>query len=525
MSRSASSGQGGYGHGHGHGHGQRARFNDQASYDFTETSSVTNPPELLGIVDEDYDDNISYMSETSSLTGWTTEHSAAPSAPVRQKRSMLDAISEEDSQNFSRVGSRTGSSRASNWSQHSSFGDEDISVAYNEDGVVEAILDKTDAYLPNEAISKAVNLLSPRNKVQSPSNRSGRHRHTIGASDESSIVSNASKKRVPVPPLKDPALDDKEEEEWEEECNCEINPTPMYRVIIARDWKHTTDLLDGKEEDPLWSLPGLNGIHQLMSSSSSKPDVSKMKDYQNKLRAQARTWILHREHRSGVLKWRMLPIHVALTYQAPFEVILRLYHLFPGSIRCRDHRGMLPLHICFFRGLEDRVLELFLDVFPEALDVKDDKGRLPIECTPTDGSDNERRSNIMNLFLTHMLEKSGRVVQSAPKPVAVPGDGATLGARPRYTADDGENDEEAAAAEKLNALMLNAMKLTNQPAQHTDKKIIDRYVQLMGDEENNPGNRHGLAPIHEEGEEMSISALQFGKKRKGIRKMFGKMKV
>ena len=217
MSRTASSGQGGYGHG-GHGHGQRSRFNDQASYDFTETSSVTNPPELLGIVegDEDYDDNISYMTETSSLTGWTTEHSAAPSAPVRQKLSMLDAISEEDSQNFPRVGSRTGS-RASNWSQNdSSFGDEDISVAFNDDGVVEAFLDKTDAYLPNEAISKAVNLLSPRNKVQSPRNGSGRHRQTIGASDESSIVSNASKKRAPVPPLKNPALDDKEEAEWEE---------------------------------------------------------------------------------------------------------------------------------------------------------------------------------------------------------------------------------------------------------------------------------------------------------------------
>ena len=525
MSRTASSGQGGYAHGHGH--GQRSRFNDQASYDFTETSSVTNPPELLGIVeDEDYDDNISYMTETSSLTGWTTEHSAAPSAPVHQKRSMLDAISEEDSQNFPRVGSRTGS-RASNWSQNdSSFGDDDISVAYNDDGVVEAFLDKTDAYLPNEAISKAVNLLSPRNKVLSPRNGSGTHRHAIGASDESSIVSNASKKRAPVPPLKDPALDDKEEAEWEEECNCDINPTPMYRVIITRDWKHTTDLLDGKEEDPLWSLPGLNGIQQLMPAlGGSKPDVSKMKDYQNKLRAQARTWILHREHRSGVLKWRMLPIHVALTYQAPFEVILRLYHLYPGSIRCRDHRGMLPLHICFFRGLEDRVLELFLDVFPEALDVKDDKGRLPIECTPTDGSDNERRSNIMNLFLTHMLEKSGRVVQSAPKPVAVPEDGATLGARPRYTAGDEEDDEEAAAAEKLNALMLNAMKLTKQPAQQPNKKIIDRYAQLMGDEENNPGNRHGLAPIHEEGTEMSISALDFGKKKKGIRKMFGKMKV
>eukprot|EP00985_Skeletonema_marinoi_P019543 scaffold11241_cov148-Skeletonema_marinoi.AAC.12 len=513
----------------GRGYSQRGHHSDQASY-FTETSSVTNPPELLGIVeDEDYDDAISYISETSALTGWTTENSAVPSAPRQQHTTKLGAISEADSEESSRRSSNS-------FAGISSFG-ESVETPFAASGV-----------------AKAGKCLSPR------SNRLP-HRPTFG-SDESSLVSNASKKRAPVPQLRNPALEDTDEDQmWEAECNCDINPTPLYKVIVSRDWKHVTDLLDGKEEDPVWSLPGLTGFQQLMPNLGvNRPDVTKMKDYQNKLRAQARTWILHRERGSGVLKWRMLPVHVALSYQAPFEVVLRLYHLYPGSIRCRDHRGMLPLHICFYRGGEDRVLELFMDVFPDALDVKDDKGRSAIECTPEDGSDNERRSNIMNLFLKFMMEKQEMIrlqekVKIMHKPVVVTEEpaaqeAATLGATPRDTADETEKDE-AADEEKVNSLKLNAFKLRKfkTPKQETKKvkfqaeaepkfqaevetekdSSFDKYA--LADGENTPkinGNRLELSHIDEDALDENIEVLQSElmalgkKKKKGIRKMFGK---
>ncbi len=528
------------------GHGQQGHHSDHASY-FTETSSVTNPPELLGLVDdEDYDDAISYISESSALTGWTTENSAAP-APRQQLSAKLGAITES-----------VGEGDALSKSPYSSFGDE-IS-AYNEGGEsVETSLASSN-YLPNKALAKAGKYLSPRNKVTSPRNNRQHHRQTFG-SDESSIVSNASKKRAPVPQLRNPEMDDTEEDQmWEEECNCDINPTPLYQVIASQDWKQTIDLLDGKEEDSVWSLPGLNGIHQLVGGN--KTDVAKMKAHQTKLRAQARTWIVRRERGSGVLKWRMLPIHFALSYQAPFEVVLRLYHLYPGSVRVRDHRGMLPLHICFFRGGEDRVLELFLDVFPDALDVKDDKGRIAIECTPQDGSDNERRSNIMMLFLKYMMEQQELMrlqekVKIMHKPLVVTQDvatesaptegAATLGAAPRYTANDAD-DVEAAAEEKLNTLMLNAFKLKKPktPKQQPNKLNIQTKVEpeddddvsdkyAMADAENNPkinGNRLGLSPIPEDLLDENIEVLKselmaLGKnnKKKGIRKIFSKKRI
>jgi hypothetical protein len=71
---------------------------------------------------------------------------------------------------------------------------------------------------------------------------------------------------------------------------------------------------------------------------------------------------------------------------------------------------MLPLHHVFMYGNEDRILELFLDVFPEALTVADDRGRLPLGCTPQDGSDNERRSNILDLYSKFMVELATKVL-------------------------------------------------------------------------------------------------------------------
>ena len=216
-------------------------------------------------------------------------------------------------------------------------------------------------------------------------------------------ISSAKKKRQPVPPLKDPNMDDDEyEASWEADCNYDINPTMMFQMLEAGDWRTCIEFLDGKSSHDVWNLTNLitKGITQ-----KQKPDVHEMKARQKELQSQARTWIVRRE-KSGVLRWRMLPLHAALVFNAPFDAVLRLYHLYPGAIRCRNDLGMLPLHHVFMYGNEDRILELFVDVFPEAMTVVDDKGRLPLGCTPQDGSENERRSNILDLYSKFQVEQA-----------------------------------------------------------------------------------------------------------------------
>ena len=66
----------------------------------------------------------------------------------------------------------------------------------------------------------------------------------------SPTISNASKKRAPVPPLRDTKIGDSEEDQiWEKDCNYNINPTLMFLILESRDWKETIVLLDGKRKD------------------------------------------------------------------------------------------------------------------------------------------------------------------------------------------------------------------------------------------------------------------------------------
>lgn len=356
---------------------------------------------------------------------------------------------------------------------------------------------------------------------------------------------NSGNNRAPVPPLRDPALDDSEQDQmWEEDCNYDINPTLMFLVLESQNWEETVKLLDGKgleNKDNTWNLGSLFG-----GKKQDEERKALLEKRQAELRVQARTWIVRRE-RSGVLKWRMLPLHAALAFNAPFEVFLRLYHLYPGAVRCRNYAGMLPLHHTFKYGNEDKVLELLLDVFPEALTVRDDKGRLPVECTPQDGSDNERRSRILELFANFQVKVAMNSGKCPPPSYAASEkrdkqeEQGTLGAEPRY--GSGENFLESIAA--------------NQPAEKAkdptddDEDSTDRYSLPDGDDEseNNPRAsntpqkpvpsskllKKGLSPIPEDCSVSSPSnaaaqkideylALSEKKRNRGIRKLLRRKK-
>ncbi|KAL3795651.1 hypothetical protein HJC23_002058 [Cyclotella cryptica] len=443
-------------HGAPHFRGQN-NMNDNMSY-ITDVSSVTNPIELGPTYSHESagDEDVSFFTETevsSALTGWTSiADQMTPSAMMPPKRSGKEVID--------------GASTLSPIVEPKASIDE-LSIVHDvsDDGSVEASLltgklnaaKKGESWNPRPMTidatkgnskpprppSKAVQFLSPTNENDSTHNKASANKETaqqpsspksvlksktpgpIVNERESKVnvppsptasISSAQKKRLPVPPLKDPTMDDNEDDEdamWEQDCNYDINPTVMFQMLESGDWRECIEFLDGKSsENDTWNFKAL--IEKGIGGGEKKPDVDKMKTRQKELRSQARTWIVRRET-TGVLRWRMLPIHAALVFNAPFDVVLRLYHLYPGAIRCRNDLGMLPLHHVFMYGNEDRILELFLDVFPEALTVVDDKGRLPLGCTPQDGSDNERRSNILDLYAKFHVELARKSIEDAKK--------------------------------------------------------------------------------------------------------------
>jgi hypothetical protein len=93
---------------------------------------------------------------------------------------------------------------------------------------------------------------------------------------------------------------------------------------------------------------------------------------------ESRTWVTALDE-TGSVRWCQLPLHAAITFQAPFEVVKKLVEVYPESIRCADDQDMLPLHYAFRFGSEDKVLAYILEEFPQALKKKALRDRLPLD--------------------------------------------------------------------------------------------------------------------------------------------------
>jgi hypothetical protein len=194
----------------------------------TETSSITNPVELTSGV-YDVDDDVSlFDSAVSALTGFTEHFACDGGFTTSLVKNTTRKIG------TSSVGGSSG------------FGSEQISAItfdINGGSIEVGSDDNDDLYSKNQGhdvkrhpltpISppgggKAVQFMSPKSASSIGSNKAKSNSMAYGGpsaeldpiSSSSSVHSggsNNSKKRAPVPPLRDPAMEDSEEDQmWEE---------------------------------------------------------------------------------------------------------------------------------------------------------------------------------------------------------------------------------------------------------------------------------------------------------------------
>ena len=153
------------------------------------------------------------------------------------------------------------------------------------------------------------------------------------------------------------------------ECDYDVNPTYLYQAIEAKQWQHVREFL------------------------SQSPQAH----------TQAATWVIRKE-RDGKLRWRLLPLHAAVIFGSPLEVVEGLLSEYPAAAQCKDDQGMLPLHLCFrnFRGWE--ILEELLTAYPQGIAIKDRKGRTPLQCA---SSAFRKPSSVLELY-THVAVTAER---------------------------------------------------------------------------------------------------------------------
>jgi hypothetical protein len=93
---------------------------------------------------------------------------------------------------------------------------------------------------------------------------------------------------------------------------------------------------------------------------------------------QVQTWIVRRDEQQQI-KWKLLPLHAAVIFQAPIIVVEALFQEYPDAVAQRDDQGMLPLHLAFRHSMDDAVLEFLLLQYSKAVSVQDRRGRIPLD--------------------------------------------------------------------------------------------------------------------------------------------------
>ncbi len=132
------------------------------------------------------------------------------------------------------------------------------------------------------------------------------------------------------------------------DCDYEKNPTNLYLLIQQGDW----DSVD----------------HQ----AGHFPD-------------EAKTFV-SRHDATGLLKWRLLPIHCAILHDAPISTLETLLRAYKEGAQAKDDHDMLPMHLAIKKHVSPEVINLLLVSYPECVDVTNGHGMTPYQMAETSSS-------------------------------------------------------------------------------------------------------------------------------------------
>lgn len=134
----------------------------------------------------------------------------------------------------------------------------------------------------------------------------------------------------------------------------DVSPTLLYKFIEYKDWDEAIlRCQQAPQEAKTWVV---------RYETDDTDDNSEYEDYENK-----------------VIRWKMLPIHEAVIFNAPMKLITSLLSAYPAGVATVDDRKMTPLHLCC-RSLKNVNIAQFLVLKDsDTLKMTDYKGRTPFE--------------------------------------------------------------------------------------------------------------------------------------------------
>ncbi|EJK51671.1 hypothetical protein THAOC_29138 [Thalassiosira oceanica] len=166
-------------------------------------------------------------------------------------------------------------------------------------------------------------------------------------------------------------------------------PTGLYVLVHNKQWKGALDRLKHyPKEASTWIVRMGNEEGDVVpDTSATSRSQLRVTDARKTPKAATTEQIggaMQSPSQMGkkVLRWRMLPLHAAVLFNAPVDLIQALLKAYPDACSKYDDQGMLPLHLAFRSGANEETILQLLDVYPNAIEQYDFKGRLPSMLAP-----------------------------------------------------------------------------------------------------------------------------------------------
>eukprot|EP00584_Thalassiosira_punctigera_P006301 CAMPEP_0172530488 /NCGR_PEP_ID=MMETSP1067-20121228/4205_1 /TAXON_ID=265564 ORGANISM="Thalassiosira punctigera, Strain Tpunct2005C2" /NCGR_SAMPLE_ID=MMETSP1067 /ASSEMBLY_ACC=CAM_ASM_000444 /LENGTH=758 /DNA_ID=CAMNT_0013314707 /DNA_START=243 /DNA_END=2519 /DNA_ORIENTATION=+ len=158
---------------------------------------------------------------------------------------------------------------------------------------------------------------------------------------------------VTAPPAaSSPAPKVQEKKEWFDpeasEVDYDKNPTDLFQALEARQFTYAEEMY---------------------------------KQVNRQFTKECKTWVVARgqKKKDSQLRFRALPLHAALVFGAPDDMILKILNAYPKATRGRDVKGRLPIHLAMEHNASERVVADVLEAFPKGFFAKDKKDMVPLD--------------------------------------------------------------------------------------------------------------------------------------------------
>jgi len=202
----------------------------------------------------------------------------------------------------------------------------------------------------------------------------------------------------------------------------DANPTLLYKFIEYKDWDEALQRCAvAPEEARTWVIR--------YEDYNDSDEITEASDYESK-----------------VIRWQMLPIHVAIVFNAPVKLVTAILHAYPIAIKKPDDRKMLPIHLSCRNLTNLNVAQFLVIKDTDTLTMTDYKGRTPLVILKeyreknTERNDKESKVELKNrdVLIKMIMNKLG---MKAPIREGSDSDSEYSAGESTYNSDSETDDE------------------------------------------------------------------------------------